>query len=38
VAKKKEKTKRPKKYQKPLLLNHLTFEQVVDLALKKKPV
>jgi hypothetical protein len=36
--KEKEKTKRPKKYQTKLNLNHLTFEQVVDLSLRKKPV
>ena len=33
---KKKKDKQPKKYQKKLSLYHLTFEQVVDLAMKKK--
>jgi hypothetical protein len=32
----KKKGKRPQKYQKKLSLYPLTFEQVVDLALKKK--
>ena len=32
-----KKSKRPKTYQKPLLLNHMTFEQLVDKVLAYKP-
>jgi hypothetical protein len=32
-----KKNKRPRTYQKPLLLNHMTFEQVVDKVLAYKP-